>query len=253
MKIYTIDSVVECLKAIDEIRSLGLSKKVATTMQPTKILFRGQANINWALLPSLFRKEKYYNHEKEIISEIIRQMPYVFKDCNTDLEKLIKMQHFGAPTRLLDLTGNPLVALYFACVGQPDYDGIITVHDLPLFSNDTIENMLPWGNNWDEGSEADIVFHKEHVVASFKAPLNFQRMRNQDGYFVLYCYCGEFKQYNWSPIDKGSRYNIGNIIIPKNKKEKVIRELSLYGIKKSFLFPDLQNQIESIVDDVIND
>ena len=39
------------------------------------------------------------------------------------------MQHYGCPTRLLDITANPLVALYFACDGEQaaHQDGVVYI------------------------------------------------------------------------------------------------------------------------------
>ncbi len=41
--------------------------------------------------------------------------------CDT-FEVLIKMQHYGIPTRILHLTGNLLQALYFACEDSSNKD-----------------------------------------------------------------------------------------------------------------------------------
>ena len=38
-----------------------------------------------------------------------------FISDGTMLDQLVRMQHYGLPTRLLDVTSNPLVSLYFCC------------------------------------------------------------------------------------------------------------------------------------------
>ena len=57
-----------------------------------------------------------------------KKIPEAFRSL-TNLEKLAYMQHYGCPTRLLDITANPLVALYFACDGeQAAYqDGVVYI------------------------------------------------------------------------------------------------------------------------------
>jgi hypothetical protein len=101
-----ITSVWEFLKAVDEIPRKGGSS----------LYYRGHIDASYKLEPSLFRSANRLNREHSRFREILKEEPRHFLEDKTTFEKLVKMQHFGLPTRLLDITKNPLVALYFACV-----------------------------------------------------------------------------------------------------------------------------------------
>lgn len=85
------------------------------------IFFRGQSNASWKLEPSLLRKNKtvgekaYYQQEDLLFNEALVHHIYEFKGTNNTIEKLAIMQHYGIPTRLMDVTRNFFVALFFAC------------------------------------------------------------------------------------------------------------------------------------------
>lgn len=78
-----------------------------------KFYYRGHYNVNYYLIPSVFRGSDWYK-EDWYYHEIMVRCPEHFQ-YTTHLDKLVTMQHYECPTRLLDVTSNPLVALYFAC------------------------------------------------------------------------------------------------------------------------------------------
>ena len=91
----------------------------------TEIFYRGHAATTWKLLPSIFRKPKdeakIRGIEKEhlLFRDMVAHVPRDFSECKSALDYLVQMQHYSLPTRLLDVTTNPLVALYFACQQIP--------------------------------------------------------------------------------------------------------------------------------------
>lgn len=78
------------------------------------LYYRGQL-AHWDLNPSLFRRKEWVEHESELNAQIICDRPNDFADCRTTFDRLVKLKHYNQPSRLLDLTSNPLVGLFFAC------------------------------------------------------------------------------------------------------------------------------------------
>lgn len=250
------------------------------TLDSTRIFaWRGDSDASHRLQSSLFRKlaqsgvrpneAKMQLAENGLLEEartwgIGAELGYIA----TDLYILGHLQHHGLPTRLLDVTSNPMTALWFACM-NPETDGVLFAIDVT-------------GTSWlrtsgpgfdDSGPAPDGVSMLHSVInesARTRLPIRIfpslpgERMKAQEGYFLAGHCCED------SPIpgvddiplvrtaapgaqklsklfrsdDRGrgrpARVAFCALVIPKATKRLVIRHLEgTYNRRRRVLFPDV--------------
>lgn len=78
------------------------------------VFYRGLTDLKYNCLPKIFRDPTYLALEDTTYREYKMRFPDKFRD-KTTIESITLMQHFGCPTRLLDVTTNPLAALFMSC------------------------------------------------------------------------------------------------------------------------------------------
>lgn len=118
-----------------------------------RFYFRGEARNDWELRPAVMRTENgvppLRAHEGEMLLDLMSRRPEDFASASTALDQWVLAQHHGLPTRLLDITRNPLVALLGASGGldsRPDEsacDGRVHAFSVPRalvkpFTSDTV-------------------------------------------------------------------------------------------------------------------
>lgn len=266
--------------SISEINSFVSDLKKNTSM----LFYRGHTNPNYILRPSIMRTSCLQQNESKLYHELMINCPQEFEKCYTHLEKLVKMQHYGLPTRLLDITRNLLVALYFACEGRsesygelvlisadnqdikyPQSDTVSILASLPLFSYQKQQEFYNFASDLslsDEQFNAQVkrLVHEIRLEKpAFRAEINKtdilsnhivyalknnNRIVKQDGAFIL---CGLSDGSGSLEEFRYKKHGKKVIVLIENKK-KILKQLETFSINRATLFPEIECVSEYLKD-----
>lgn len=245
-------------------------------------IYRGHPSVEYKLIPSIFRKFKqeddkheYWKYslsnENEMYMHFIKEAKLYIKniDDNTNegyLEWMVYAQHFGVPTRLLDFTNNPLVALYFACSKEENKDGAIWIINLINYKKIHSKVLKSESNLNEYTTKSELIYEviselKNGTLNCSKFPIQFipyyldERMSTQASSFLLW---GQDERPFEDMIEKENYINISSakngvsieyegkseefilkILIPHEKKKTILEELDLLGVNPKSIFPGL--------------
>ncbi|WP_167330298.1 FRG domain-containing protein [Flavobacterium denitrificans] len=242
------------------------------------LIFRGQRNSEWDVLPSLFRKyqdiDNALMYEAVLIGQIFNGIKSPFMNSYDPMEQLMVAQHFGMPTRLVDWTSDVLIALFFACYDPKnencDQNG-------RLYLTEKL-NFKKFNTNSSELSEYQKPLRVEKLE-TYKERFNINeiyflepilknpRMRFQDGCFMFFPWkfneadnellgLNRFIRENRKWVEEYNKRNVEKIDylffahkeIDKEFKKEILLELDkVYGISEKSLFLDSKYS-----DDVVN-
>jgi len=239
--------------------------------------YRGEANSEWKLQPSVFRE--LGNHERydeyRLIKMATAQSWSLVRSADSFLERLIMFQHYGLKTRLYDVTSNPLVALFFAVSGESDKNGrVIYGHCNNNYNNDIAEIVAriisttdkewmggpmfyidQWLTSINHGKDLDILRFEDLLCEPLYVypPLNSPRISAQNGAFLMapllvrketgLDYLTDFE---FSQGKDDSFFDAEEIIIESRNKSAILEELKLIGIDESSMFPEMEHVMRSV-------
>ena len=220
------------------VRSVTDLLEIIARDTPGEWIFRGQASCRWKLEASVHRTASDGDNkdvaafEQRLLSEFKRRARIFLTDRpSSNWEWMVLAQHFGLPTRILDWTENPLVALYFAVrtasTGVQD-DGMLYAYRHGAPEMDIELKTDPFAI-----TEIELI----------RPPHLDQRVIAQQSIFTA------------EPIrsvNSGGRAdsNLRYWHVSVNHKQEIKEELAKLGICESSLFPGLESLASEIAESV---
>lgn len=246
-----------------------------------EVFYRGHSNKKkYKLEPSLFRKDEegnylYKDNEHILYRELMVSNSADFQSDVYTLDSLVRMQHYSLPTRLLDITSNPLIALYFACKSSGAEDGEVIVfslkrQDVKYFDSDVascIANLarLPQSEKYEISFEeaefndqspikrllhfireekpffeAAIASDDLRKILCVKGKQSNDRISSQSGAFLLF---GLDSIFNEDGTDEMKVYRIS-----VTNKDLILKELDYLNINESTVFPYIENSAKYVAE-----
>jgi hypothetical protein len=220
--------------------------------------FRGQSNGGWGLVPTIYRNDYTDANEAEMRLEF-ESVGHPLAQSSITHDKwhwYFLMQHYGAPTRILDWTTNPLVALYFAVREAGKADAAVWVIDPWRWNRAHVKGMYgPAITGWEEttgylfdleeacDTDKDEGQTKKKWPIAIEPPHIDRRIAAQGSKFVIF---GTKKDMVESPAvnrPRGGKHKhavLDKIIISRDIAEGLREELNQLGINERAMFPDLE-------------
>ena len=226
--------------------------------------FRGHSDSKYEPIPSIYRNDNI-KYENRFYHEAIRRNPIEFPEDMSTFDKLVKMQHYELPTRLLDITTNPLIALFFACQGNENKDGAVLVYSMlpeqiKYYDSDSVcilsnlakcqagfvfttnKESLVYDIQQDKPNFKEKYLESDAVkkVLCVMPKLNNERIIRQQGAFFIFG-MGRTKETPAKILDQPTK-----IIIKADCKEMILKELEVLGITEALLFPETDKIMRQI-------
>lgn len=227
-------------------------------------IYRGQANAEWSLTPTLTRLCRVLDVDRpealrieELLHQRFRNRVHLHLESQylpTGFGTLLQstgrlawwsiMQHYRAPTRLLDWTNSPLVALYFACSESWETDGAVWMVQRSHL-NDHGERM--YGGLPKDQIESWTSADPPPLVAGFDPTRPTDRMVAQQGAFTVSQdllldhaegIAGQLPDSE-GPPDGVFKVNRVRYLIPAELKASLLRLLHHMNVGAASLFPGI--------------
>ena len=258
MDIKTIKTLKEYIEFIED----NIPKSAS------KILwFRGSGKLNYNLSPSLHRHpsintpEKIIDLEQSIMIRFNqRSVPFLNNplDKRNEWEVLFFMQHYGVPTRLLDWSENPYIALYFALTSAVKENNIYTENICvwvldPILWNRQVLSHLSYNGGILTIEDEQAKSYKPNTPISLipSKPIaifgthNSPRIVAQRGAFT--CFGKELSPMEDLFVkDKFPNESLRKIVIEKDDIDQILISLLSIGFTDSVVFPDLDGLSKEI-------
>ena len=256
----------------------GLIRKIFKVAHPSdeSLFYRGHAKDSYLLEPSLYRKKELLDAEHLLFRELLVSNPADFASDNSTFEKLVRMQHYSLPTRLLDLTTNPLIALYFACKSHDNATAEVIVFkikntEIKFFDSDTVSCLANLSRlQKQEKNQIDFTLTQIEFNATLPITKLLHFIREEKSFFVekivpddlKQIVCVRGKMANNRIVSQSGAFlifglgatlaagqpsiSIERVSINKNDKQKILAELDALNINESTVFPYIENSAKYI-------